>query len=67
MVALAASGRGLVTSEQGLGGGGTSHCTPLYTFWILTHVIRSFHCGSLETNTTSIHEDAGLIPGLSVG
>ena len=25
---------------------------------------RSSHHGSLETNLTSIHEDAGLIPGL---
>ena len=24
---------------------------------------RSFHCGSVVTNPTSIHEDAGLIPG----
>ena len=29
---------------------------------------RSSHCGSVETNLTSIHEDAGSIPGLrSVG
>ena len=26
---------------------------------------RSFHCGSAETNLTSIHEDAGLIPGVA--
>ena len=25
---------------------------------------RSSHCGSEETTPTSIHEDAGLIPGL---
>ena len=25
------------------------------------------HCGSVETNLTSIHEDAGLIPGLAQG
>ena len=25
----------------------------------------SSHCGSAETNLTSIHEDAGSIPGLS--
>ena len=26
---------------------------------------RSSHCGSVVMNLTSIHEDAGLIPGLS--
>ena len=26
--------------------------------------IGSSHCGVVETNPTSIHEDAGLIPGL---
>ena len=26
---------------------------------------RSPHCGSVETNPTSIHEDLGLIPGLA--
>ena len=26
-------------------------------------VTWSPHCGSAETNLTSIHEDAGLIPG----
>ena len=26
---------------------------------------RSFQCGSAEKNLTSIHEDAGLIPGLT--
>ena len=26
--------------------------------------IRSSHCGAVETNPTSIHEDVGLIPGL---
>ena len=25
----------------------------------------SFHCGAAETNLTSIHEDAGLIPDLA--
>ena len=25
----------------------------------------SSHCGAVETNPTSIHEDAGLIPGLT--
>ena len=28
-------------------------------------MIRSSHCGSAETNPTSIHEDAGSIPGLA--
>ena len=28
-------------------------------------VIGSFHCGAAETNTTSIHEDEGSIPGLA--
>ena len=28
-------------------------------------VIRSSHCGSAETNLTSIHKDAGLNPGLA--
>ena len=27
--------------------------------------IRSSHCGAAETNLTSIHEDAGSIPGLA--
>ena len=27
----------------------------------------SSHCGSMVTNSTSIHEDAGLIPGLFSG
>ena len=26
-------------------------------------IIRSFHCGSVVTNPTSIQEEAGLIPG----
>ena len=26
----------------------------------------SFHCGSAETNPTSIHEDVGSIPGLAL-
>ena len=29
--------------------------------------IRSSHCGSTEMNLTSIHEDAGSIPGLLSG
>ena len=27
--------------------------------------IGSFHCGTTETNPTSIHEDVGSIPGLA--
>ena len=27
--------------------------------------VGSSHCGTVETNPTSIHEDVGLIPGLS--
>ena len=30
---------------------------------IKKRTIRSFHCGSAVANPTSIHEDAGLIPG----
>ena len=26
---------------------------------------RSSHCGSMEMNSTGIHEDSGLIPGLT--
>ena len=26
---------------------------------------RSFHCSSAETNLTSLHEDAGAIPGFA--
>ena len=28
-------------------------------------VLWSFHCGTEEMNPTSIHEDAGLVPGLT--
>ena len=42
-------------------------------FWSLTHFVLIFwlknllssHCGSVETNLTSNHGDAGLIPGLT--
>ena len=35
-------------------------------FLLLKNVeFQSSHHGSLETNLTSIHEDAGLIPGLT--
>ena len=27
--------------------------------------LREFHCGSVETNLTGIHEDAGSTPGLA--
>ena len=27
--------------------------------------MKSSHCDAVEMNTTSIHEDAGLIPGLA--
>ena len=30
-----------------------------------TEVLWSFHCGTEEMNPTSIHEDAGLVPGLT--
>ena len=29
------------------------------------HEVQEFHHGSAEMNLTSIHEDAGLIPGLT--
>ena len=35
--------------------------------WINLHVHESFCCGATETNPTSIHEEAGLIPGLLSG
>ena len=28
-------------------------------------ITGSYHCGSAETNPSSIHEDVGLIPGLA--
>ena len=30
-----------------------------------TQILRSSCCGSVVTNSTSIHEDTGLIPGLA--
>ena len=30
----------------------------------MDYIFRSSHHGSVETNLSSIHEDAGLIPGL---
>ena len=32
---------------------------------ILLEIVGSSCCGEVETNLTSIHEDAGLIPGLA--
>ena len=32
---------------------------------ISTSKLRSSHCGSVVMNLTSVHEDAGLIPGLA--
>ena len=32
---------------------------------LLKKIFRSSHCGSAETNPTSIHEDMGSIPGLA--
>ena len=34
---------------------------------VLKMICRSSHCGSVETNPTSTHEDAGSIPGLAQG
>ena len=34
---------------------------------IIINVSRSSHCGAVETNPTSIHEDVGSIPGLAQG
>ena len=37
------------------------------TWQVLNIVLGSSLCGSAETNPTSNHEDAGLIPGLVLG
>ena len=37
----------------------------IYNFNHQEYLFWSFHSGSLETNVTSIHEDACLIPGLT--
>ena len=34
---------------------------------IVKNIVRSSCCGSEETNLTSIHDEAGLIPGLARG
>ena len=31
----------------------------------IKNICWSSHCGSMETNPTSIHEDVGVIPGLA--
>ena len=36
-----------------------------YNYSVNIYQIRSSCCGSVVTNPTSIHEDAGLIPGLA--
>ena len=33
----------------------------------LSDCAGSSHCGSADTNLTSVHEDEGLIPGLAQG
>ena len=45
-------------------------CVPSLDTWtsrliFLKFACRSSHCGTAETNPTSIHEDVGLIPGLT--
>ena len=39
----------------------------IYSTDVKTYIQGSSHCGSVETNPTSIHEDASLIPALSQG
>ena len=41
------------------------HLTAVRVAIIKTFTNRSSHCGSVEMNLTSIHEDAGLLPGLA--
>ena len=45
----------------------TESCIRAATCYNWNTRFRSSHCGSMETNLTSIHEDAGLIPGLTQG
>ena len=33
--------------------------------WLILKIYRSSHCGSAETNLTSVHEDAGSIPDIT--
>ena len=39
--------------------------TPVFTFKYIKYSLRSSRHGLVETNLTSIHEDASLIPGLA--
>ena len=44
------------------------HARNIFTFWFLKFlrcILGSSHCGSAVMNPTSIHADAGLIPGLA--
>ena len=36
-----------------------------FGMWTIVKGLGSSHCGAAEMNLTSIHEDAGLIPGLA--
>ena len=56
--------------EQVLGTDGGDGCTKMGMYLMPNERyalkwLRSFHCGSAETNLTSIHEDASSIPGLA--
>ena len=42
-----------------------NHYGEQYGGSLKTKYIWSSHCGSAETNLTSIHEDTGSIPGLT--
>ena len=39
--------------------------TGVNMYFLIRDAMRSSCCGSAETNLTSMHEDAGLIPGLA--
>ena len=41
------------------------HFLPMKTSWLKMCTVGSSRCGTVLTNPTGIHEDAGLIPGLS--
>ena len=49
-----------LTPQAGLGASGT----PCLSEWKVS-TCWSSHCGTLETNSTSIHEDASSIPALT--
>ena len=53
-------GRRKAAKARGTGGGGQ---TPVLSY--LKIASGSSHCGSVEMNPTSIHENAGSIPGLA--